>query len=65
MTNEELYLWRKGLQWSRKQAAAKLGISVASLQIYERGTRFESDDPVAVPQVVALACKHLTSLETV
>ena len=63
MTNEQLYLWRKQRGWSRAVAAKKLGISTASLQIYERGARFENLEPVAVPKLVALACQQLT-LET-
>lgn len=35
MTGWQLRLWRKGLLWSREQAAAELGVSLRTYKDYE------------------------------
>lgn len=45
--------------WTQTFAAQRLGICVASVQSYERGTRSDKDKPIEIPLLVALACSAL------
>lgn len=63
MTNEEFYDWRISLGWSRARVAKELGISPATVQLYERGARFDRDmDQVPVPRAIELACRYISKL---
>jgi DNA-binding XRE family transcriptional regulator len=57
MTHEELKAWRKWMGWSQRTAAQALGISRASVQLYELDSSREEALPV--PKPVELACYAL------
>lgn len=56
MSPEQFKAWREHLGLSQQDAAAALGISKGSVQLYERGARREDERPVVIPKTVALAC---------
>lgn len=60
MTNDQFKDWRKSLKLTKAKAAKALGISVASVSLYERGRRFDNDEPVEIPKTVELACACLS-----
>lgn len=60
MTNDQFKTWRKSLRLTKKAAAKALGISVASVSLYEAGKRFDDDRPVEIPKTVELACACLS-----
>jgi len=45
---------------SQREAAEALGISMSSVQLYERGSRREDGRPVEIPKTVALACSAVS-----
>jgi DNA-binding XRE family transcriptional regulator len=53
MTKDGLRTWRKWMGWSQRVAAEAIGVSRASLQLYEKGD-------LPVPKPVELACEALT-----
>ncbi len=59
MTPAEFKSWRKAMGYTQKDAAAALGISVSSVELYERGSRRDDDRPVDIPRRVELACEAL------
>jgi transcriptional regulator with XRE-family HTH domain len=59
MTPKRFRQWRDGLRLTQAEAAEALGIGLSTLQLYERGRRFEDDRPVEIPRTVALACAAL------
>ena len=59
-TPEEFIKWRKNQGWSRAFAAMKLGLSKFSIDNYERGERTDTDAPVKIPRVVALAAAAIS-----
>lgn len=59
MTSDQFKTWRSRLNWSQVRAAKALGISVATLALYEKGRRFDNGVPVSIPKTVALACQLL------
>ena len=59
MTGEQLRNWRKKMTWTQTFAAQRLGVCVASIQSYERGTRSDKEKPIEIPLLVALACSAL------
>lgn len=49
--------WRKSLGFNQREAAEALGVSVASVMLYEAGRRRDGDRrAVTIPKTVALAC---------
>lgn len=43
------------MMWSQEFAAQKLGISMSSVQSYERGRRADKVNPIPIPLTTALA----------
>src|ERR1700686_2842092 len=62
MTSAEFKKWRQNLGLSQLEAAEALGLSKASIELYERGTRREDGRPVIIPTTVELACERATRL---
>lgn len=60
MTNAEFAAWREKLGLTKVAAAKALGISVASVALYENGKRFDDGRPVQIPKTVILATEALT-----
>jgi transcriptional regulator with XRE-family HTH domain len=52
MTGDQMRAWRKRLDLHQAEAAARLGLSSRSIQLYEAGEQ-------PVPRSVALACAAL------
>lgn len=59
MTNAEFKAWRKHMDYSMAEAAKMLGLSIGSVELYERGARREDNRPVVIPKPVELACAAL------
>jgi DNA-binding XRE family transcriptional regulator len=59
MDSNEFKRWREHMQQSQQGAADMLGLSKASIELYERGTRRDDDRPVTIPKTVELACAAL------
>jgi len=61
MTDEDMRRLRAELGgWSQQRLASALGMSLSRIADYERGvTRGANPRPVAIPQVVELACEAL------
>jgi transcriptional regulator with XRE-family HTH domain len=51
--------WRDTLGLTQSEAAKALGIGLSTLQLYERGRRFDDNRPVEIPRTVAMACAAL------
>ena len=47
------------MKLSQQGAADALGLSKASIELYERGSRRDDDRPVVIPRTVELACAAL------
>jgi transcriptional regulator with XRE-family HTH domain len=60
MTNEELVKWRKTVALTQQEAADRLGVSLATYENYERGSRRDNDQPVKIPDYIELACDGLS-----
>lgn len=60
MTAAEFKAWRQGLGLTQKAAAIELGLSVLTVQVYERGFRQDTGRPVIIPSKVALACEAVS-----
>lgn len=59
MTPQRFRQWRDGLGLTQSEAAKALGIGLSTLQLYERGRRFDDNRAVEIPRAVALACAAL------
>jgi DNA-binding XRE family transcriptional regulator len=59
MTNEGFKTWRMMMDLTQARAAEMLGLSKPTIENYERGTRRDTGEPVAIPPHVALACAAL------
>ncbi len=59
MTPEQFKHWRKGMNFTQKQAADELGLSKATVENYDKGSRREDGRQVIIPRTVALACAAL------
>ena len=59
MRADDFRAWRKRLGWSKVQAARELGISQASVSLYEAGFRYDTPKPVIIPKPIVLACRLL------
>jgi len=56
MTPKQFKAWRKRLGLSQPAAGAALGVCIATIQLYERGKRFDRNDrPVIIPKTIRLA----------
>ncbi|WP_082552630.1 helix-turn-helix transcriptional regulator [Methylobacterium sp. Leaf456] len=60
MPPDDFKAWRLALGYSQAEAAAALGLSRATIQLYERGQRHEDARPVEIPPAVILACDTLS-----
>jgi uncharacterized protein (TIGR02391 family) len=60
MPPQEFKNWRSHLRLTQRDAADLLGISVGTIELYERGTRRDDGRPVVVPKHIELACSALT-----
>lgn len=65
MTGSDLRAWRKRLGLSGREAAIKLGLGQSTLELYERGERYDRAHPVVIPETVALACAAIEAGEVV
>lgn len=61
MTPAEFRVWRTGMGFSQTAAAAALGISKSSVELYELGHRKDDGRPVIIPRTVALACAAIAA----
>lgn len=66
MTPEQFRAWRTSQGLTMEDAAKALGLGRATIQLYERGKRFETDDQgdaaeVEIPRHVALACAAIAA----
>lgn len=66
MTPADFRAWREAQDLSVREAAKALGLSPATVQLYERGKRFETDEageavPVKIPKAVGLACAAIAA----
>lgn len=60
MTPEQFKGWRSGMSFTQASAAAALGVSKRTVELYEKGRRDAPDPrPVEIPKTVALACMAL------
>jgi len=59
MTPHDLRNWRANLNLTQQEAADLLGISVATVELYERGVRRDSNKPAPIPRYIELACAAL------
>ena len=60
MTPQQFSAWRERMGWSKVETAKQLGVSVASVALYENGLRFDDGRPVKIPKTVILATEALT-----
>lgn len=60
MTPAEFKRWRESMSLSQQGAADALGLSKASIELYERGSRRDDNRPVQIPRTVELACAALS-----
>jgi DNA-binding XRE family transcriptional regulator len=60
MTAQEFRTWRMRMRYTQGEAATALGLSRASVQMYEAGhRRGDTSKPAVIPRTVALACGAL------
>ena len=59
MTPADLAAWRSQMTYTQRQAAAALGITLATYQRLERGAEWTNGAPVAIDRRTALACAAL------
>lgn len=55
INSEQFRTWRKRLGLTQRTSAEKLGISVSSVQGYERGKRRDREKPIIIPLITAWA----------
>lgn len=56
MTNDQFRAWRRRKYRRQDQAAAALGVSVATISNFERGYRYDNGAPVTIDRRTELAC---------
>lgn len=61
MTADQFRSWRKGLGLTQAAAAAALGVSKSSVELYEAGKRRDDGRLVEIPRHIALACAAITA----
>lgn len=59
MTPADLSAWREHMAYTQRQAAAALGVTLATYQRLERGAEWTNGAPVAIDRRTALACAAL------
>ena len=59
MLPKELKDWRLRMGLTQEAAADELGVSLTTMELYERGSRRDSDQPVTIPRSIELACAAL------
>lgn len=59
MTSADLSAWREHMAYTQRQAAAALGVTLATYQRLERGAEWTNGAPVAIDRRTALACAAL------
>ncbi|PYE30239.1 helix-turn-helix protein [Rhizobium sp. PP-F2F-G38] len=64
MNNFEFKHWRERLGLTQKEAGVALGISTTSVELYERGSRRDTNDPVEIPPHVEYACVGLSLIRS-
>lgn len=58
MTPEEFKTWRKAMGLNQTRAARRLGLTLRTVQYYEKGER--KGKKVSIPKSVSLACYALS-----
>lgn len=61
MTPADLSAWRAHMAYTQRQAAAALGITLATYQRLERGAEWEGGGAVTIDRRTALACAALAA----
>ena len=61
MSPADFLAWRKHMSLSQRAAAQALGVTLATLQAWERGRSFQTDKPVEIDRRTALACAALAA----
>lgn len=61
MTPDDLAAWREHMTYTQRQAAAALGITLATYQRLERGAEWTDGAAVAIDRRTALACAALAA----
>lgn len=61
MKAQDFRRWRHAMGWSQRQTAEALGMTLRSIQYYERGER--DGQEVNIPRSVELACHALSHAE--
>ncbi|WP_311276884.1 helix-turn-helix transcriptional regulator [Methylobacterium sp. WCS2018Hpa-22] len=60
MRADEFKAWRTKLSLTQKAAAKELGVATLTVQKYERGFRNDTQQPVIIPDKIALACEEVS-----
>ena len=61
MTSVDLAAWRAQMTYTQRQAAAALGITLATYQRLERGAEWADGAPVTIDRRTALACAAIAA----
>ena len=61
MTPADFQAWRHRMGYSQRAAAQALGVSLPTLQAWERGTAFATGKPVVIDKRTALACAAISA----
>lgn len=61
MTPADLATWRERMSYTQRQAAAALGITLATYQRLERGAEWTDGAAVTIDRRTALACAALAA----
>lgn len=61
MKPEDFLAWRKHMQFSQRAAAEALGVTLATLQSWERGKSWSGDREIEIDRRTALACAALAA----
>lgn len=61
MTPADLAAWREHTAYTQRQAAAALGVTLATYQRLERGAEWADGAPVAIDRRTALACAAIAA----
>lgn len=61
MTPADLAAWREHMAYTQREAAAALGVTLATYQRLERGAEWTNGAPVAIDRRTALACAAIAA----
>ena len=61
MTSADLAAWRAQMTYTQRQAAAALGVTLATYQRLERGAEWADGAAVAIDRRTALACAAIAA----